>query len=880
MPRSDVARTQLRNALRRAVKRLDAAPSTATPSAARNRTSTAAGPAGRDAQDDFFRVLAKTGDLGSAAIATTRTMLRRDRRGQARTFAQALQNESGAVRRSGDICMAMTAVADGMPDAAWGLFTGAGLRDVVRLAPAEYLRTAFGQEPEQAGEALERLLSGRYETDADATAWLDIAATSFMAAREELSREALERAVAESNQMADDVARDRLRADARWLQEWYGRRSEVPESELPALAVLGCRGPDRLSSSRNVADYLEPLATLGQLARHPDFVVAPDQQERAGATFGSLVSNLQARTGTKPRATDATARLFAVDRDAFRWARVPTGTWVIYTGVLPHPQFGVRGDLPLDDRFRPIFLSVHVDSSSALPEAAIEYLREHAPIGCRDWSTVLLLQAAGVPAFFAGSVLATLHDIAGPRAFGTRAHRVDARRGTDVEVSEYSDAVRRRELPDNLRAALEHVDGLASVDQVRSDELQTYLAARTLGVPVKYKPANRAERKLWGLLDLDDAALESMRCGITNKLAAVCSAILAGKPEAEVYAAWRGVCADDVERADDFRANVAPLPAPTIDVAAACASIRAAMVTVGRTQPGGTGSEINVELSLDGNYKHQLEVVLDSIVRNTARPVRAFVLCREHTRADFDRMAALFPEVSFVWLPTDGVDYGPIRGLLHYTTVTTMDRLLLPDLLPEISRIVHHDLDALCLADLGELHDVDLDGMPLAAVKSPQRNRQSGFGKLMDRSESFRNDPERGHEYLLRTHTRHRFDYDILNAGIVTLDLDVMRADDFCRNFLPYVERFGLNDQAVLNDYAGPNRVELDPGWNWRPWLETVSDPKIAHWAGPQKPWKENWVVGRDLWRAGEARVAARYLRVADAARMPTMRKLAVSSRP
>jgi lipopolysaccharide biosynthesis glycosyltransferase len=42
-----------------------------------------------------------------------------------------------------------------------------------------------------------------------------------------------------------------------------------------------------------------------------------------------------------------------------------------------------------------------------------------------------------------------------------------------------------------------------------------------------------------------------------------------------------------------------------------------------------------------------------------------------------------------------------------------------------------------------------------------------------------------------------------------------------------------------------------------------MSNPKIAHWAGPQKPWKDSWVVGRDLWRAGEARLAARHQRLA-----------------
>jgi lipopolysaccharide biosynthesis glycosyltransferase len=217
--------------------------------------------------------------------------------------------------------------------------------------------------------------------------------------------------------------------------------------------------------------------------------------------------------------------------------------------------------------------------------------------------------------------------------------------------------------------------------------------------------------------------------------------------------------------------------------------------------------------------------------------------------------------VSFVWLPTDGVDYGPISGLLGYTTVATMDRLLLPDLLPEISRIVHHDLDALCLADLAELFDVELGDAPLAGRESPLASLSSGFAMFMRQAERYTRRPELGQELLRRTHGRHSFDFSILNAGIMLLNLDRMRADEFGRHFVPFVERFGMNDQAVLNVYAGGSRVEVAPGWNWRPWLEYVAEPKIAHWAGKYKPWSEPWVFGKPLWQAAEARLAARYAR-------------------
>ena len=360
-------------------------------------------------------MLGRTGDLGSAATATARAFLREGNELSARTLAQVLRQQTGSVRQVGEICMAMTAVAAELPvtaelpSTAWGLFTGAELGEVLRLAPAEYLRTGFGQDRARATAALAGLLAGEYRTEADAVAWFDIAATSLLAGQAELSRAAFERALAGLDRITDVTARDRLRADAKWLRPWYGRGGEVPESHLPAIGVLGYRGPDRAASSRNLGEYLESLATLAPLIAHRDFAAATDDQDNQ---FAPVVEALRARIGAAARPGPATVRLFAVDRDASAWAEVPKSSWVLYTGRLPQPLFGVRRDLPLDRRLRPLFVSVHVDSARALTATAIGYLRQHAPIGCRDWSTVLLLQAAGVPTFFAGSVTTTLGRLA------------------------------------------------------------------------------------------------------------------------------------------------------------------------------------------------------------------------------------------------------------------------------------------------------------------------------------------------------------------------------------------------------------------------------------------------------------------------------------
>jgi lipopolysaccharide biosynthesis glycosyltransferase len=811
------------------------------------------GPAIAAARETLFRTLESSGELGLSATTSVRALLSVGAGARARTFAQVLQQQSGAVREIGDVCMAMTAVAAELWQTAWTLFTGVDPQLVLRWAPAEYLRTAFAHDAANAADALARLLAAGTVPAPVAEAWLDMARTSFVAGYDDLARASLDRAAA----AATGETPDGVRADVEWLRDWLGRRdtATLPAEDVPAVGVLSFRSPERKLTSRNLGDYLESLAALSLVARRADIVAAGGLEP----IVGEVRRRLDAAPGNAaPQDAGPRVTVHTVDRDATTWSPTPERTWTFVTGVLPQPVFGTPAVLPFPARIRPVFLSVHADSARTLTPEVLDYLRRHAPIGCRDWSTTLLLQAAGVPAFFAGAVTTTLAGLA-TRSPGGADLLVDV--DGPGAVWQNSDAVRRREPAQNLRAALDHLDTLAGAGTVRTSRLQTYLAARAVGTPVSFQPANPSQRRLFGLRDLDDARLADMQRQLPALVGAVLDAIASGGSDDEVYAAWREACAPAVAAAEARRRDVAPLPPPAIDVAKVCATIRAGSVTVERSVSDRHGAEINVELSLDGNYKHQLEVVLDSIVVTTTRPVRAFVLCRDHTPADHQRMAGLFPEVSFVWLPTDSVDYGPISGLLGYTTVATMDRLLLPELLPELQRIVHHDLDALCLWDLGELHDVDFAGTPLAGRRSPQQSHVSGFASLMRRAERFPNDPGRGNEFTERTCARLDFDYDILNAGIMALDLDRMRADEFCRRFLPYVERFGLNDQAVLNVYVGRNRVEVDPGWNWRPWLERLPEPKIAHWAGEFKPWKPGWVVGRELWQAAEARVEQRYAR-------------------
>ncbi|MDR0972977.1 MAG: polysaccharide pyruvyl transferase family protein [Prevotellaceae bacterium] len=65
----------------------------------------------------------------------------------------------------------------------------------------------------------------------------------------------------------------------------------------------------------------------------------------------------------------------------------------------------------------PLFVAFHINSSAVpyvLSEQGIAYLKAHAPIGCRDYNTVSLLQDRGIEAYYTGCMTLTLSSYQAP----------------------------------------------------------------------------------------------------------------------------------------------------------------------------------------------------------------------------------------------------------------------------------------------------------------------------------------------------------------------------------------------------------------------------------------------------------------------------------
>jgi lipopolysaccharide biosynthesis glycosyltransferase len=187
--------------------------------------------------------------------------------------------------------------------------------------------------------------------------------------------------------------------------------------------------------------------------------------------------------------------------------------------------------------------------------------------------------------------------------------------------------------------------------------------------------------------------------------------------------------------------------------------------------------------------------------------------------------------ISFLPVSDQLLDGLPTKG---FTGKATWYRVFLPELLPNVDRVLFLDLDLIVMEPLQPLWEIDLRGQYVGAVTnvpSPRHgNRLAAAG------------------FDLRNY---------FNAGVLLMDLALMRRDrctEAMRSYgLKHSGELVMRDQDALNAVLGERRLALHPRWNCMnsififPWSdelfgsdaaeEAKADPAIRHFEGPDKPW-------------------------------------------
>jgi hypothetical protein len=240
-----------------------------------------------------------------------------------------------------------------------------------------------------------------------------------------------------------------------------------------------------------------------------------------------------------------------------------------------------------------------------------------------------------------------------------------------------------------------------------------------------------------------------------------------------------------------------------------------------------------------GMERPELEpaVLIASLLEHASRPLHVHVLgTRGGGRPIEQRLARRFPQVTFSWIPTR-----PLRR-------PDQTRLLLPDLLADVDRVVLLPMPAVATGDVAELADLDLGPHAIAA---PTRRGKgtSGFGILHHAALRLAGRVDLAAELRRTAHARHAFDFDAFAIDVMVLDLERLRRERFGERALAAADEFALREIDVLHFLVGPNRTEIPARWAAVPTRTPERGPGLLHWADEVKPWDQVLTPERERWR-------------------------------
>jgi lipopolysaccharide biosynthesis glycosyltransferase len=795
--------------------------------------------------------------LNQAIVDSLRQVEDRQERLIARSFVQALY-DSPEDKDLGAISIGVLLSRFSLHEAAHHYFSEANATMAKSLAPFEYFSSFVAVDPERGLSDLEAYLSqNRAEiSPEDRISLLKVLAKYRHV--EALRQEA-------DLLIADKESYSHLSEKSQTLVKWFRKQLNHEDAEcvdIPGainFAVMDYKQLDKSRTSRNRGDYVQTLAALSNLLRFKGIQFVGETK------LSNYLNGLKTNVHADRQLDSETIKVqpVVIDRDFSSSRSYPKNTWLISNGWFMHRNYQGPIDFPYPKTILPLMISFHIQDPDVLTPEVVTELKRIEPIGCRDWTTLYRLRDFGIKAFFSGCVTTTVGQILPPanptssKSLAVVESRIDEYKYKDWEIEKFiqvGEHVQDFDLVEGIEDARQMLIEYVPFAKVATSRLHCYLPARSMGLPVDFRPKNLSDVRFEGLIDLDDKAFNKIRHGIEAKLEITLKAILAGESEESVRALWKEICQEEVEFAEKYASTYNLNTDSKINVEEAVASLSNAKTEIGHNPRG--AKAVDVALALDQNLEDMIPVVLQSLVEHSDREINAHVLTRGLGDEFRQRMGKLFPKINFSFYSFDDVHYGDDLALLSHISVSTMDRLFLPEILKTLDKVLYLDIDILIQADVGELYDIEL-GQNVFAGKRTKLKTWASMIRIVTRA-SLRFEPTKAWEIRRRLHDQANLTGRTFNAGILLLNLKLMRDESFTAKHLYLVEDCRMNDQDVLNIYSNDRVVEIGSDWNHVPSQDFHLNPKIIHWAGPAKPWNKEYVLLQPRFRAVEARVQAK----------------------
>ncbi len=273
---------------------------------------------------------------------------------------------------------------------------------------------------------------------------------------------------------------------------------------------------------------------------------------------------------------------------------------------------------------------------------------------------------------------------------------------------------------------------------------------------------------------------------------------------------------------------------------------------------------INIAICLDARMLDAAIVLAASIKAHARpeRPVRVYALT-DFVAADLATLAAKMNNPRFELVPLACTNVHANFPIRDHITAGTYLRFLLPDLLPDVDKIIYLDVDVVVHRNLEALYDIPLEGTALAAMPDwPMIVGSRTWPTFFV--------PFGGERLRFAAYVRKVLGLELIgtttyfNCGVMIFDLAFWRAHDVAGRTVRYLTehpKLYYMDQDALNYIVSGRYVRLDQRWNsfancsfpaiinvlvrftkiGRRWegLRAIwrRDPWVIHYAGANKPW-------------------------------------------
>ena len=176
-----------------------------------------------------------------------------------------------------------------------------------------------------------------------------------------------------------------------------------------------------------------------------------------------------------------------------------------------------------------------------------------------------------------------------------------------------------------------------------------------------------------------------------------------------------------------------------------------------------------------------LPITIASMCDHTDSRVTAHILSRGLPVTYIDKLHALFPDLHIRQYDFTILTDGQNVRMLSHTTVSTMDRLLLPELLNGLEKVLYLDIDILVRGDVAEIYRLNMGDLAIAGKFTKFDLYKSGV-RLVTKS-SLLLEPSKAWELRRRLHRDGTLAFPTFNAGIILINLAIMRRDEFLSAF-------------------------------------------------------------------------------------------------